>query len=64
MPTKKIVSQIKKLNVDKIYEVAGRYTLLCMTNAESLAEVNDVVESIRSIYGVIQTETFPILKED
>ena len=64
IPTEKIVSQIKKLGIEKVFEVAGRFTLLCMLKADNLNEINDIVESIRQINGVIQTETLPVLKED
>ena len=65
VPTKKIVDTIMaKKGIEKIYEVAGRYTLLVMMKADSLLEINDLVESIRAVRGVIQTETRPVLKED
>lgn len=63
-PTQQIASQIKKLNVDEIYEVAGRYSIFVTVKRNSLNEVNDIVEAIRALPGVIQTETFPVLKED
>lgn len=64
IPTEKIASEIKKTGVEKIFEVAGRFTLLCIIKANNLNQVNDIVESIRQINGVIQTETLPVLKED
>ena len=64
IPTEKIVHDIQKIGVEKVFEVAGRFTLLCMVKADSLSQVNDIVESIRQVPGVIQTETLPVLKEN
>lgn len=64
IPTQKVVNEIKKLGIEKIFEVAGRFTLLCIIKANNLNQVNDIVESIRQINGVIQTETLPVLRED
>jgi Lrp/AsnC family transcriptional regulator of lysine biosynthesis len=64
IPTEKIVHDIQKIGVEKVFEVAGRFTLLCMVKADSLSLVNDIVESIRQVNGVIQTETLPVLKEN
>ena len=64
IPTEKIVYEIKKVGVERIFEVAGRFTLLCLIKADNLTQVNEIVESIRQVHGVIQTETLPILKED
>jgi DNA-binding Lrp family transcriptional regulator len=63
-PTREIVKQIQKIGVEKIFVVAGRITILCVISAESLEEVRDIVENIRDIPGVTQTETLPVLKED
>ncbi|MBI2129891.1 Lrp/AsnC family transcriptional regulator [Candidatus Woesearchaeota archaeon] len=63
-PTQQIARQIRKMNVDEIYEVAGRYSIFVTVKRNSLNEVNDIVEAIRALPGVIQTETFPVLKED
>jgi len=63
-PTREIVEEIKKIGVEKIFVVAGRFTILCFIKADNLNEVRDIVEAIRDIKGVIQTETLPVLKED
>lgn len=63
-PTQQIAKSIRKMNVDEIYEVAGRYSIFVTVKRNSLNEVNDIVEAIRALPGVIQTETFPVLKED
>jgi Lrp/AsnC family transcriptional regulator, involved in the regulation of lysine biosynthesis len=64
VPTDKIAAEIKKIGVDKIFEVAGRVSLLCRIQSKSLKGVNDIIEAIRQVNGVVQTETMPVLKED
>ena len=63
VPTQKISEKIKKLGAVRVFEVTGRFTIFAMVGAESLDKLNSVLESIRAIDGVIQTETFPVLRE-
>lgn len=62
VPTSVISQKIKQLGVSQIYEVAGKVSIVCVLQAKSLEEINDVIEKIRVIKGVLQTETMPILK--
>lgn len=61
--TEKISDEIKKLDVSKVLETAGRVSIICFAKTDSLQETNSLVEKIRSIEGVLQTETLPVLKE-
>ncbi len=63
IPTLKISEKIKKLGAVRVFEVTGRFTIIAMIQSESLDKLNQVLEMVRSIEGVIQTETFPVLKE-
>lgn len=60
--TTTISQKIKVLGIDQVYELAGRITIVCLLRTKGLSETNDLVESIRNIDGVQQTETFPVLK--
>lgn len=60
--TATISQKIKELGIDQIYELAGRITIVCLLRTKGLSETNDLVEAIRTIDGVQQTETFPVLK--
>ena len=60
--TTEISKKIRKLGVDQVYELAGRVTIVCMLRTKGLSETNDMVEAIRKLDGVQQTETFPVLK--
>ena len=61
--TEKISAEIKGIGIDRIFEVAGRFEILCFVKAKSLQETNEIVEKIRAIKGVTHTETFPVLRE-
>ncbi len=63
VPTQKISEKIKKLGVAKVYEVTGRFTIVAIIAADDFNKLNLVLEEIRAIDGVIQTETFPVLKD-
>jgi len=63
VPTLKISEKIKKLGAVRVFEVTGRFTIIAMVQTESLDKLNQVLEAIRSIDGVTQTETFPVLRE-
>lgn len=62
--TSEIVKQLKFLKTKVVYEVTGRYDIICTVTAQSLEEANDILENIRTTPGVQQTETFTILKEN
>lgn len=63
IPTSKIVEKMVKLGIDRIFEVTGEFSIVAMIDAESLSQLNEKVEQIRSIEGITQTETYPVLKE-
>ena len=63
VPTRKISEKIQKLGASKVLEVTGRFSIVAFLQAEDLQKLNSLLEEIRSIDGVIQTETFPVLSE-
>jgi len=62
VPTKKIIEKMKNSNIQKILEVTGDYSLFVIIGTENSEQLNDVIEMIRSIEGVVDTKTFTILK--
>ncbi len=62
--TKKIVEKIKPLGVKNIYEVTGRFDVVAMVPRKDMETINDILESIRSIEGVVHTETFTVLHKE
>ena len=63
VPTQKISDKIKKLGAIRVFEVTGRVSIIALVQAEDFNKLNQILELIRSIEGVMQTETFPVLKE-
>lgn len=62
--TDRIVTDVKKIKgVQNTLEVAGRFTILCMVKTSNLESINEIVEKIRQVKGVLQTETFPVLRQ-
>jgi Lrp/AsnC family leucine-responsive transcriptional regulator len=63
IPTSSIAKRIQALGAESVFEVAGRFSIGVLVSSSGMADLNDTVERIRSIPGVMQTETFPIMKQ-
>jgi Lrp/AsnC family transcriptional regulator, regulator for asnA, asnC and gidA len=63
METKKIVQKMQMLGIPEIYEVTGRFDIICMIPALDMKDVNELLEKIRTTTGVVHTETFTVLKK-
>ncbi len=50
-------------NVDWCYEVSGEYDIILMLSANTIKDLNDVVEKIRKIEGVKTTLTNFVMNE-
>jgi DNA-binding Lrp family transcriptional regulator len=50
-------------DVVNAYEVSGDYDIICMVKRRSVKDVNDTVEKIRAIKGVLETVTCMILRK-
>jgi DNA-binding Lrp family transcriptional regulator len=63
LPTDEISKKIKKIpNVETIYEVTGEYDIVAIISGMNIAEVNECVEKIRRVDGVVKTNTMIILR--
>jgi len=62
--TKEIVKRLKDLKVTRIFELTGRFDILCYLSSYSLENVNTIIEEIRAIEGINHTETFTVLNEE
>ncbi len=60
--TTKVADAIRRLGIDKTYEVSGNFDIICFIESESIDEVNEKVELIRGISGVTDTSTSMVLK--
>lgn len=64
MDTQKIALQMRDIGADRVYEVTGRFDIICWIAADNMTRINDLLEKIRQTQGVVHTETFSVLKVD
>ncbi|MEM3640846.1 MAG: Lrp/AsnC family transcriptional regulator [Candidatus Bathyarchaeia archaeon] len=63
VPTSKISAALMATpNVKKVYEVTGEYDIAVIISASNISEVNECVEKIRKIEGVLNTNTMIVLR--
>jgi Lrp/AsnC family transcriptional regulator of lysine biosynthesis len=62
-PTTKIVQQISRYGVNRIFEVTGRFDAICLITTDTMEKTNEILEKIRTTEGIVHTETFTVLKE-
>lgn len=60
--TTTIAQKIKHLGVHLVLEVAGNYDIICFISADNLKQMNVLIEKIRTVKGVVSTQTLPVLK--
>lgn len=51
------------LDVDPIYEITGKYDIMFIIAASNLEVLNEIIDKIRNMNGVISTSTEIVLKE-
>lgn len=62
IPTSKISAMLREIpNIKEVYEVTGEYDIAAMIAAADIAQVNDCVEKIRRIKGILDTNTMIVL---
>jgi 2-isopropylmalate synthase len=61
--TSYIVRRMSALPLDRVYETSGEYEIVAIAQAESVPELNDLLEKIREIDGIAHTNTKVILKQ-
>ncbi|MBT4870214.1 MAG: Lrp/AsnC family transcriptional regulator [Candidatus Diapherotrites archaeon] len=64
IPTKKIIKELKSSHIQHAFEVTGEYSIFVILGTENSEQMNDAIEHIRSINGVIETNTYTILKKN
>jgi DNA-binding Lrp family transcriptional regulator len=60
--TTKVADQIRKLGIDKTYEISGSFDIACFVKGASVLEINSTIEKIRAVEGVTDTNTYMVLK--
>lgn len=62
--TTKVAESIKLIDgVENVYEVSGNRDIFAIVDVENALKLNEVIEEIRSIENVSNTETQIVLKE-
>jgi DNA-binding Lrp family transcriptional regulator len=62
-PTQEVSERIRKIpHVETLYEVTGEYDIVAVISGMSVVEVNECVEKIRRVEGIIKTNTMIVLR--
>jgi len=62
--TSKVSSKLAKLEgVKTVYEITGQYDITTIISASNIADINNSIDALRKITGVIDTNTVIILKK-
>ena len=62
--TSKVSLKLAKLEgVKTVYEITGQYDITVIISAPTIAEINNSIDALRKISGVVDTNTVIILKK-
>jgi DNA-binding Lrp family transcriptional regulator len=62
-PTQEVSKKIQEIpNVETLYEVTGEYDIVAVISGMNVMEVNECVEKIRRVEGVMKTNTMIVLR--
>jgi len=62
-PTQEVSKKIQAIpNVETIYEVTGEYDIVAVISGLSVTEVNECIEKIRRVEGIMKTNTMIVLR--
>ena len=62
-PTHEVSEKIRHIpNVETVYEVTGEYDIVAVISGMSVVEVNECVEKIRRVEGIMKTNTMIVLR--
>ena len=62
-PTQDVSKKIQTIpNVETIYEVTGEYDIVAVISGMNVTEVNECIEKIRLVEGIMKTNTMIVLR--
>jgi DNA-binding Lrp family transcriptional regulator len=62
-PTQEVTKRIQLIpNVETIYEVTGEYDIIAVISGMNVVEVNECIEKIRRVEGIMKTNTMIVLR--
>jgi Lrp/AsnC family transcriptional regulator, involved in the regulation of lysine biosynthesis len=63
LPTQEVSNRILEIpNVETIYEVTGEYDIVAIISGLNVIEVNECIEKIRRVEGIMKTNTMIVLR--
>ncbi len=63
IPTYTISKKVKELSgIESIYEVTGEYDIVCVVSQRDIEGLNQTIEEIRKLDGVVKTNTVIVLR--
>jgi DNA-binding Lrp family transcriptional regulator len=64
MDTSKVSSKLAKLDgIKTVYEITGQYDITTIMSGSSISEINNTIDALRKIPGVVDTNTVIILRK-
>jgi len=62
-PTQEVSKKIQLIpNVETTYEVSGEYDIVAVISGMNMTEVNECIEKIRMVEGIVKTNTMIVLR--
>ena len=62
-PTQDVSKRIQEIpNVETVYEVTGEYDIVAVIGGMNVVEVNECIEKIRRVEGIMKTNTMIVLR--
>ena len=62
-PTQEVSKKIQTIpNVETTYEVSGEYDIVAVISGMNMTEVNECIEKIRMVEGIVKTNTMIVLR--
>ena len=63
LPTQEVSKKIQAIpNVETTYEVSGEYDIVAVIGGMNMTEVNECIEKIRMVEGIVKTNTMIVLR--
>ncbi len=63
IPTSTISKKVRELSgIETIYEVTGEYDIVCVVSHRDIEGLNQTIEEIRKLEGIVKTNTVIVLK--
>lgn len=62
-PTQEVSKKIQTIpNVETTYEVSGEYDIVAVITGINMTQVNECIEKIRKVEGIVKTNTMIVLR--